>query len=48
MASYLLAENNIANGFGENKLFMKMFHFAIYGRQKGDFQIRNWFYYILL
>lgn len=29
MPSNLLAVNNIANGFGENKHFMKMFHFAV-------------------
>lgn len=28
MASYPLAVNNIANEFGENKLFMEIFHFA--------------------
>ncbi len=31
MASHLLAVNNIANEFGKNELFKKIFHFAIYG-----------------
>ena len=31
MTSYLLVVSNIANRLGENKLFKKIFYFAIYG-----------------